>query len=381
MRIPFLDLGRQHKVLQKDIDRALSEVFKKQKWILGDEVKLLEEKISKYLKTNYAVGVNSGTDALVIALRALALKTKGKEYFDSENEIITPSFTFTATGEAIVRAGATPVFVDIEPETFNINPEEVKKAINKNTVGLLPVHLFGQPANMEQIVEIARENSLFVVEDVAQAFGSRWNGKFAGSIGDAGCHSFFPSKNLGGFGDGGMITTNDAEIADYARWLRAHGGKDKYNVDYIGYNSRLDTIQAAFLLVKLNYLETFIKMRRELAAYYNENLKGMDQIVLPLEERKAFHTYNQYTIRVKNKRDWFQEKLKEKGIPTMIYYPVPLHKMKVFKNKARIKTELRETEKACQEVLSLPIEPLLNNTEKEAIIQAIKESVKILSTS
>ena len=381
MNLPFLDLKRQYRIIQKDVEQALSEVFKKQTWILGEEVKLLEEKVARYLGTNYAVGVNSGTDALVIALRALALKTKGKQYFEPENEIITPSFTFTATGEAIVRAGATPVFVDIEPKTFNLNPEEVKKAINKNTVGLLPVHLYGQPANMEQIVEIARENSLFVVEDVAQAFGSKWDGKFAGSIGDAGCHSFFPSKNLGGFGDGGMITTNDAEIADYARWLRAHGGKDKYNVDYIGYNSRLDTIQAAFLLVKLNYLETFIKMRRELAAYYHENLKGIDQIVLPLEERKAFHTYNQYTIRVKNKRNWFQEKLKEKGIPTMIYYPVPLHKMKVFKNKARIKTELRETEKACREVLSLPIEPLLNNTEKKEIIRAIKESVKILPTN
>jgi dTDP-4-amino-4,6-dideoxygalactose transaminase len=381
LNLPFLDLKRQYRIIQIDVERALSEVFKKQTWILGEEVKLLEEKVARYLGTNYAVGVNSGTDALVIALRALALKTKGKQYFEPENEIITPSFTFTATGEAIVRAGATPVFVDIEPKTFNLNPEEVKKAINKNTVGLLPVHLYGQPANMEQIVEIARENSLFVVEDVAQAFGSKWDGKFAGSIGDAGCHSFFPSKNLGGFGDGGMITTNDAEIADYARWLRAHGGKDKYNVDYIGYNSRLDTIQAAFLLVKLNYLETFIKMRRELAAYYHENLKGIDQIVLPLEERKAFHTYNQYTIRVKNKRDWFQEKLKEKGIPTMIYYPVPLHKMKVFKNKARIKTELRETEKACREVLSLPIEPLLNNTEKKEIIRAIKESVKILPTN
>lgn len=379
MSIPFLDLKRQYEWMKEDLQQALSKAFSEQKWILGEEVELLEEKVAQYVKVREAVGVNSGTDALVISLRALALKTKGKQYFEPKDEIITPSFTFTATGEAIVRAGATPVFVDIEPDSFNISPEEVKKAVNKNTVGLLPVHLFGQPANMDKLVEIARENSLFLVEDVAQAFASKWNNQFAGSIGDAGCHSFFPSKNLGGFGDGGMITTNDPEIANYARWLRAHGGKDKYNVDYIGYNSRLDTIQAAVLLVRLKYLENFIEMRRALASFYNNSLKEIEKITLPTEEKKAFHTYNQFTIRVKNnQRDFFQARLSAKGIPTMVYYPVPLHRMKVFKNIARTASELKETEKASREVLSLPIEPLLTKEEKEKIVLAIKEAAENL---
>lgn len=375
MNIPFLDLNRQYELLKNEIGVALKHSLKKQQWILGDEVKELEAKVAQYVGVKEAVGVNSGTDALVIALRAIALKRKNKQYFEREDEIITPSFTFTATGEAIVRAGATPVFVDIEPMTFNLDPEKVKQAINSQTVGILPVHLFGQTADMDKILQIANENSLFVVEDVAQAFGARWNGKVAGSMGDAGCHSFFPSKNLGGFGDGGMITTNNPEIANYARWLRAHGGKDKYNVDFIGYNSRLDTIQAAILLVRLKHLDYFIEKRRALASYYHKLLKEVSAFVLPVEMEKAFHTYNQYTIRVKNNlRDTLKDALGKNGVPTMIYYPVPLHQMSVFRGIAKNAHELCETEKAASEVLSLPIEPLLNDQEKEIIIRNLRET-------
>ncbi len=374
MNIPFLDLKRQFDFMKDEVKESLEHALNEQRWILGGEVTELETKVAKYVGAKEAVGVNSGTDALVIALRAIALKRKGKQYFDRKDEVITPSFTFTATGEAIVRAGATPVFVDIEPKTFNLDPEKVKQAVNSQTVGILPVHLFGQTADMDKILQIAQENSLFVVEDVAQAFGARWNGKVAGSIGDVGCHSFFPSKNLGGYGDGGMITTNDPEIANYARWLRAHGGKDKYNVDFIGYNSRLDTIQAVILLVRLKYLDYFIEKRRTLASYYQKSLKEIGSLVLPIEMEKAFHTYNQYTVRVKNNlRDAFKKTLEAKGIPTMIYYPVPLHQMKVFQNIAKNAQELCETEKAAKEVLSLPVEPLLNEIEKELIVKKLKE--------
>lgn len=379
MSIPFLDLKRQYAFMMEEIKNALEDALNEQQWILGSKVKELEARVAQYIGTREAIGVNSGTDALVIALRALALKTKNKQYFDRNDEIITPSFTFTATGEAIVRAGATPVFVDIDPDTFNLNPNEVEKAVNKNTVGILPVHLFGQTADMSEILKIAQDNNLFVVEDVAQAFGARWNGKYAGSMGDAGCHSFFPSKNLGGFGDGGMITTSDPEIADYARWLRAHGGKDKYNVDYIGYNSRLDTIQAVVLSVKLNHFDALIEKRRELANFYNQSLADCELLKLPLGKEKAFHTYNQYTVRVKgNLRDVFQKNLKERGIPTMIYYPVPLHQMRVFQGVAKSEQHLSETEKAAGEVLSLPIEPLLDEDEREFIVKTVKETIKCL---
>jgi dTDP-4-amino-4,6-dideoxygalactose transaminase len=357
----------------ENIEKNIDEVIKKSNFILGDEVKQLEEKIAKYIGTKYAVGVSSGTDALVLSLRALVIQRKKQEYWDREDLIITTPFTFTATGDAILRAGATPLFVDIDLDTYNINPELVEKAVKKygkRVKGIVPVHLYGQPVNMDEIMDIAKEYDLFVVEDCAQSFGAKWNGKQTGSFGDTGCFSFFPSKNLGGFGDGGMITTDNEELYEIITMLRKHGGKDKYNVDHIGYNARLDTIQAAVLLAKLNYIDEFTERRRNIAKFYTENLKNITWLKTPYVEDKAYHVFHQYTIRIMDKnRAEIQQKLKEKGIQTMVYYPIPLHKMRVFKNnRMEIFGDLKNSEIVSQTVLSLPL-----NSKK-----AISESLKTL---
>ena len=362
--------------MKEEIDSAIKKCLEHQRWILGPEVEELEQKIANYIGTKHAIGVSSGTDALVLSLRALAIKIKGKEYWDREDLIITTPFTFTATGDAILRAGATPLFVDIDPDTFNIDPEQVKLALKKygnNVVGILPVHLYGQPSNMDEIIKIAKENDLFIIEDCAQSFGAKWDGRQTGSFGDTGCFSLFPSKNLGGFGDGGMITTDGDELAEIIRMLRKHGGKDKYNVDHIGYNARLDTLQAAILLAKMKYIDEFNNRRRKIASLYDEYLKEIVWVKTPQAHKKAYHVYHQYTIRLPNKkRDDVQKKLEEKGIQTMIYYPISLHKMKVFKNRCECLGDLKNTTEATEQVLSLPIEPVY----KEEIYRKVVEEIK-----
>ena len=361
--IKMLDLSRETLYMYPDIERNIDEVIKKSNFILGEEVKRLEERIATYIGTKYAVGVSSGTDALVMSLRALAIQRKRQEYWDRDDLVITTPFTFTATGDAILRAGATPLFVDIDPDTYNLNPELVAHAVKKfgkRVKGILPVHLYGQPCDMDAIMEIAREHGLFVVEDCAQSFGAKWRGRQTGSFGDTGCFSFFPSKNLGGFGDGGMITTNDEKLHEILLMLRKHGGKDKYNVDHIGYNARLDTLQAAVLLAKMDYIDEFTEKRRAIARVYDKELKSIDWLQTPKVLEGAYHVYHQYTVRVKDKnRDDLQKFLKEKGIQTMVYYPVPLHRMGVFQRSGmEIYKDLTHSEQAVREVLSLPIEPL-----------------------
>jgi UDP-2-acetamido-2-deoxy-ribo-hexuluronate aminotransferase len=362
--IPMLDLKLEYLTYAEELEDSLLKASVSAKYILGDEVKRLEKEIANYIGTKYAVGVSSGTDALVLSLRALAIKNTGKEFWDKEDLIITTPFTFTATGEAILRAGATPLFVDIDLDTYTINPELIEKAVKKygsRVKGIIPVHLYGHPANMDEIMRIAKENNLFVVEDCAQSFGAKWDGKFTGSFGDTGCFSFFPSKNLGAFGDGGMITTNDEELYELLLMLRKHGGKDKYNVEYIGYNARLDTIQAAILLVKLKYIDEFNERRRKIAYTYNKFLSDIKWLKLPFEHPKAYHVYHQYTVQVLGKdRDNLRKKLKENNISTMVYYPIPLHQMKVFiKNGMEIFGELKNSKLASNTVLSLFIEPLM----------------------
>ncbi|SMP13986.1 dTDP-4-amino-4,6-dideoxygalactose transaminase [Desulfurobacterium pacificum] len=374
--IPMLDLKLEYLSLSEDLEESLLRAATRARYILGDEVRQLEEKIANYVGTKYAVGVSSGTDALVLSLRALAIQRKKKEFFDKEDLVITTPFTFTATGEAILRAGATPLFVDIDIDTYNIDPKQIEKAVKKygkRVKGIIPVHLYGQPCNMDEIMRIAKENDLFVVEDCAQSLGAKWNGKQTGSFGDMGCFSFFPTKPLGGFGDGGMITTNDEKLYELLLMLRKHGGRDKYNVEYIGYNARLDTIQAAVLLEKFKHLDDFNERRREIAMNYNEQLKDIEWIKTPYEHPKAYHVYHQYTVGVMNgKRDEFQKKLKEKGIQTMIYYPVPLYKMKVFaKNGMEVIGELENVQKVEKEVVSLPIEPLLGKEEIKSILNKV----------
>ncbi|MCP4372932.1 MAG: DegT/DnrJ/EryC1/StrS family aminotransferase [Deltaproteobacteria bacterium] len=381
-RIPMLDLKCEYEYMKEDIDSAIRTCLEHQKWILGPEVKELENKIAEYNGVNHCIGVSSGTEALVLSLRALAIKSKRQEYFNRKDEIITTPFTFTATGDAILRAGATPVFVDIDPTTYNIDPDQIMGYLTKNpgnVVGILPVHLYGQPCRMEEIIDIAQEYDLFIVEDVAQAFGGVWKNRKLGSIGDANTFSFFPSKNLGGFGDGGMISTNDDKISELVRMLLKHGGKDKYNVDHIGYNARLDTLQAAVLLAKFRYIDEFNEKRGRIADIYNEKLSGINGIVLPLnddlstETGELRHVYHQYTIRVKDgKRDELQGYLKENGISTMLYYPTPLHKMKVFEDRSKVYGDLINTEQAAKEVLSLPVEPLQDKKDTVSVIDKIK---------
>jgi len=411
-QIPMLDLRLEYEYMKEDIDSAIKKCLEHQKWILGPEVKELEGKIAEYLGVKHCIGASSGTEALVLALRALAIKLKGQEFFDKSDEIITTPFTFTATGDAILRAGATPVFIDIDPVTYNIDPIKIRAYLASSiasgpsrVVGILPVHLYGQSCNMDEIMDIAREYNLFVLEDVAQAFGSTWKGNKLGSIGTAGGFSFFPSKNLGGFGDGGMVSTNDEEVAGFVRMLLKHGGKDKYNVDHIGYNARLDTLQAAVILAKFKYIGEFNDRRRKIAEFYNKGLEGLDVLSLPMHLPAAYHVYHQYTVRVKNetimlhsnpndnennppsppfskggkggfsggKRDDLQKFLTENNISTMIYYPVPLHRMKVFNGRCKMFGQLEESEKAVRSILSLPIEPLMREEDVMTVVNVVRE--------
>ena len=377
--VSMLDLTAETLYQFNDVEKRVDDVVRKSNFILGDEVKELEEKIAKYIGTKYAIGVSSGTDALVLSLRALAIRDKGKEFFDKDDLIITTPFTFTATGEAILRAGATPLFVDIDINTYNIDPEQIEEAVKKygrRVKGIIPVHLYGQSCNMDEIMGIAREYNLFIVEDCAQSFGAKWENRQTGSFGDTGCFSFFPSKNLGGFGDGGMITTNDEKLHEFLLMLRKHGGKNKYNVDYIGYNARLDTLQAAVLLAKLRYIDEFTYRRRQIASIYDKAFESVNWIKTPFVHDKAFHVYHQYTIRLDScDRDKLQKFLKERGIQTMVYYPVPLHKMKVFKRNGMVMFDnLERSEVVSRSVLSLPIEPLYTES---SVFKVIEELYKI----
>ena len=381
--VPMLDLGLEYRYMKDEIDGALKKCLEHQKWILGPEVKELEERIAGYLGVKHCVGVSSGTEALVLSLRALAIKTKGKEYFDRSDLIITSPFSFTATGDAILRAGATPVFVDIDPGTFNIDARKAREYLEggaSGVVGIVPVHLYGQACDMGSLKTIAEKHGLFIVEDVAQAFGGGCRGKRLGSLGHAGAFSFFPSKNLGGFGDGGMISTNDTELAELAGMLLRHGGKDKYNVDHVGYNARLDTIQAAVLLAKMKHIDEFNEKRRGIASLYGRELEGAAGITLPGRLPGADHVYHQYTVRVGGgKRDALQGWLGEKGIATMVYYPVALHKMRVFDGRMAISDNLNEAEKAPREVLSLPVGPLMERGAAEKVAGEIRACLSSIS--
>ena len=378
MNIPLLDLKREYDFMKNDVNEAIKKCLQHQKWILGEEVKELEKKVSEFIGIKYCVGVASGTDALVISLRALSIKRRNEDYWEKDDLIITTPFTFTATGDAILRSGATPLFIDVNLDTLNIDIEKVEEVLNSEysskIVGILPVHLYGNPCEIEEMKKLAEKYNLFVVEDCAQSFGAEYNGKKTGSFGDINAFSFFPSKNLGGFGDGGMVGTDDEKLFGISEMLRKHGGKDKYNVNYIGYNSRLDTIQAGILLTKMKYLNEFNTRRRKISQVYSEGLKNIEFIKIPVEKNSGFSVYNQYTIRIKNgKRDELKKYLEENGIKTAIYYPLPLHKMEVFEGKSKVFGSLENSERLCEEVLSLPIEPLLGESEIEYVVSKVKK--------
>ncbi|MBC7077418.1 MAG: DegT/DnrJ/EryC1/StrS family aminotransferase [Synergistales bacterium] len=345
MKIPVFDPRPQIESLWDELMAAIEDVLKSGQFILGPQVEAFEREVATYLGVKHAIGVNSGTDALVIALRALGV--------GPGDEVITTPFTFFATAEAISLVGGTPVFVDIDPQTFNIDPNLIEPAITERTKAILPVHLYGQAADMDPILTLARRYNLKVVEDVAQAFGGEYKGRKLGTLGDAGAFSFFPSKNLGGFGDGGLITTNDDEVAARARILRVHGSRRKYYNEVLGYNSRLDELQAALLRVKLRYVDRWNLERRNLAHAYTTSLAVAEAVQPPVEMPYALHVYHQYTIRVpRDMRDTIREVLERHGVATAVYYPVPLHHLAPYRGFC---SELVNAERASREVLSLPL--------------------------
>jgi len=370
----FLDLKKQYQSIKKEIDQAVKNTLDNCNFILGPEVEKLENNVAKYCDVKYGIALNSGTDALLLSLRALGIK--------SGDEIIVPSFTFIATAEVVALLGAKPVFADINPKTFNIDSGKIEKLITKKTKAIIPVHLFGLMAEMDEIMKIAKKHKLRVIEDAAQAIGAKYlpagkhgRKKSVCSFGDCGCLSFFPSKNLGGYGDGGMVVTNNKKLAEKIRILRAHGTKRKYYHQIIGTSSRLDALQSAVLNVKLKHLDKWTKARQKNAIYYTQKLKNIKEINVPAFPYPVFHVFNQYTIRTE-KRDQLQKYLTRNGIPTQIYYPFPLHIQPAFRYLGYKKGSLPETEKACREVLSLPIYPELTRKEQNYIIKKIKEFYK-----
>lgn len=349
--------------IKEEIDEAIHRVLDSGQFILGKEVTEFENSVEKYLGVQHAVGCASGTDALQVAMMALSI--------GPDDEVITTPFTFVATVETIVLLGAKPVYVDIDPLTLNIDARFIEKAITKKTKVIIPVHLFGQAADMSDIMSISQKHSLTVIEDTAQAMGAEYNGKKVGTIGDIGCISFFPSKNLGAYGDAGMIVTNDKHLADRMRMIIVHGSKVRYHHDILGLNSRLDTIQAAVLNVKLKHLDEWNNKRRTFAEAYNKLFEGTD-IITPVVKPNRTHIFHQYTIRVK-RRDSLVQHLQQRQIPHAIYYPVPLHRQKAFQHLTDPKQSFPITEKITREVLSLPIHTELTQEMQQYIVDSIKE--------
>ncbi|HUX60694.1 MAG TPA: DegT/DnrJ/EryC1/StrS family aminotransferase [Ignavibacteriaceae bacterium] len=387
MRVPLLDLKPQYLSLKNELDEAIIKVAESQYFILGPEVDSMEKVFCEYLNCKHALGVSSGTDALLIALMAIGIKPG--------DEVIVPTFSFFATAGVVSRLNATPVFVDINPVTFNIDPKEFEKNITAKTKAVIPVHLYGQSCEMDEIIKIAKENGLKVIEDGAQAIGVQYkDGRHVGTIGDIGCFSFFPSKNLGGYGDGGLVISNDDKLAERLRILRVHGGESKYYHKTIGGNFRLDAIQAAVLKVKLPYLDNWSKQRRENAETYNKlfissglaeetgktNFDKRNSVLLPKaiyksNEIKNYHIYNQYIIRVE-KRDELRQYLAKNEISTEIYYPVPFHMQECFANLGYKRGDFPLSEMSAETSIALPIYPELSKEQIEFVVRTINDFIQ-----
>ncbi len=359
--IPMVDLKKQFQEIKEDVFHVLTEILESSRYILGANVSEFEQEVAGYHSVKEAIGVASGTDALHLSIDAMGI--------GEGDEVITTPFTFFATVEAILYTGATPVFVDIESDTLNIDVGLIEANITEKTKAILPVHLFGHPANMGKISYTAKKTKLKVIEDCAQSFGAGINGKKVGSFGDAGCFSFYPSKNLGGYGDGGMITISDSKVADIIRELRNHGSRGSYIHNRVGFNSRLDELQAGILLVKLKLIDEYNRKRRRNAVLYTKLLS--DKVKCPVEKKGAYHVFHQYTI-ISPKRNEIQQRLKENGISSVIYYPVPLHLQKALKFLGYQKGDFPVAEKAAREVLSLPMYPEL----EESVIINIAEIIR-----
>ena len=365
MPIPMLDLKAQHEPIKDEIKTALKKILDSGRFILGDNVSSLEQEVAAYHNVSGAVGLGSGTDALYLSLRALDIK--------EGDEVITTPFTFIATAEAITYVGATPVFADIDRDALNINPARIEEKITEKTKAIMVVHLFGQPADMDEIMAIARKHRLKVIEDSAQAFGAKYKGTPVGCIGDAGCFSFYPSKNLGSYGDGGMMITNNPEIYEKVKLLRNHGTTGPYQHSFIGYNSRLDEIQAAILRIKLKQIDTYNRNRRNIASLYTSLLANAVQCPAELNDRT--HVYHQYTI-MTPKRVEVKKALQDNSISSVVYYPVPLHFQEAFTYLGYKAGDFPESESAANEVMSLPIYPELEPVKAQMIAEVILRALE-----
>lgn len=358
--IPFVNLKKEYESIQIELDQAVTGTLKRGYFVLGEEVKKFEDDFSNYIGSKYSISLNSGSDALFLAIKSLGI---GKG-----DEVITVSHTFISTVDGIVKNGAKPVFVDIDPETYCMDASKIEDKITENTKAIIPVHLYGHPVNMGYIKEIASEYGLFLVEDACQAHGAEYNGKKVGSIGDVGCFSFYPTKNLGAWGDGGITVTDNEEIKERLRLLRNYGQSEKNYHDFVGYNSRLDEIQAAVLRVKLRYIDYWNEKRREIAKSYNELL---EDVIKPLERDYAKHVYHLYVIRHKE-RDKIRQYLLNNGIQSQIHYPCPVHKQKAYSSQG-YSLKLPVTEKITDQILSLPMHPWLGEIDVEKVCNCIKK--------
>ncbi|MFH1777339.1 MAG: DegT/DnrJ/EryC1/StrS family aminotransferase [Candidatus Omnitrophota bacterium] len=367
MNIQMTDLNAQYESIKDEIDQAIKEVLNESGFILGKQVSLFEKEVAEYFGVKFAVGVASGTDALVLSLAGLGIK--------EGDEVITTPFTFIATAEAISRVGARPVFCDIDEKTYNIDAQEISSKINGRVKAIIPVHLYGLPCQMDEILKVAKTNNLKIIEDCAQSFGSEYAGKKAGSFGECGCLSFFPAKTLGCYGDGGMVVTDDEALVANLRMLRNHGSSNKYIYSVHGFNSRLDALQAAVLRVKLKYADKWIKQRIHNAEYYNKQLSGIAAITLPEIPNNSKHSFNYYTILIKSGRENIQERLMAKNIPSAVYYPLCLHLQEVYKDLKYKPGDFPVAEKNQDRVLSLPMYPELGKSQIDMVVKAIKESL------
>jgi dTDP-4-amino-4,6-dideoxygalactose transaminase len=364
--IPAFDIKQQYAFIEAEISAAVLEVLNSGRYIGGPVVEGFEQQFAAYTGVSQCVACNSGTDALYLALRVFDI--------GAGDEVITTPFTFIATSEVISAVGAKPIFVDIDANTFNLNLRQVAAAITPKTKAIIPVHLFGQPVDMTALMDIANAHNLIVIEDCAQSTGAIWGEKRVGSIGHIGCFSFYPTKNLGGCGDGGAITTNEPEIAAKLRILKEHGQKNRYIHEEIGINSRLDAIQAAILQIKLRYLDIWNQQRQAIASRYHQFLRQVPGIIPPQELAGGKGVWNQYTIRILNqKRDWLRNQLQERGVNTMVYYPRPLHLQPVYKNLGYQLGQLPVAEQASQEVVSLPMFPELSEEQQDQVIYSLKD--------
>ena len=358
--IPFVNLKKEYESIQNELNQAVNETLERGYFVLGEEVKRFEGEFSKYIGSKYSIGLNSGSDALFFAIKSLGI--------GNGDEVITVSHTFISTVDAIVKNGAKPVFVDIDPETYCMDASKIEDKITERTKAILPVHLYGHPANLGYILEIASEYGLFLIEDACQAHGAEYGGKKVGSIGDIGCFSFYPTKNLGAWGDGGIAVTDNEEIKEKLRLLRNYGQSQKNYHDFVGYNSRLDEIQAAVIRVKLKYLDYWNERRRKIAKSYNELL---GDVIKPLERDYAKHVYHLYVIRHKE-RDKIRQHLLNNGIQSQIHYPCPVHEQKAY-SRLGYSLKLPITEKITDEILSLPMHPWLEENDVEMVCDSLKK--------